>query len=364
MTNIEELQKLAEAATDGPWAVGETYIDQEEDGTPCMPETVVRGMDMRAAVAVCLDFGDNNPLWRDINAAFIAAANPAAIKELLSELTTLRAAASAPKAELTDELTDRAVFMREFPNVIWHEGAPYPEESWAINKWQGWRAKARTVLAQAAPVAVPEGWKLVPVEITSEMLEAIEDAALAETSVEWDSDLGSNKTFGDAEEVYRAMLAAAPAAPVARPSDDHLWDETLRDRDTYHEWADKLAEAISKHFGAYIGEHSNTNCPWAEALEVIENARPNSNSKLLAVAYDRFSKAVESGMQQKDAPVAAAVPAGCKWTPHSDEGGGWRTACGEDWYFVDGGPTENGMKHCHACGKPVELTAPAQETAS
>ncbi|HBI71520.1 MAG TPA: hypothetical protein DDZ22_21620 [Massilia sp.] len=75
--------------------------------------------------------------------------------------------------------------------------------------------------------------------------------------------------------VSRADLAAVsaatkPTADLPRPSDDELWDATLRDRDTYHEWADKLAEAISKHFDAYIGEHSNANCPWAEALEVIE----------------------------------------------------------------------------------------------
>jgi hypothetical protein len=63
------------------------------------------------------------------------------------------------------------------------------------------------------------------------------------------------------------------AVPVfeMRPTDDHLWDQTLRDRDTYHDWADKLAEAIAKHFDAEIGEHSNMNCPWAEALEVIES---------------------------------------------------------------------------------------------
>ena len=68
------------------------------------------------------------------------------------------------------------------------------------------------------------------------------------------------------------------ARDAQRPTDDHLWNETIRDRDTYHEWADKLAEAISKHFGAYIGEHSNANCPWAEALEAIESAPAISHS--------------------------------------------------------------------------------------
>lgn len=67
----------------------------------------------------------------------------------------------------------------------------------------------------------------------------------------------------------RAMFAHCLHGQT-RPTDDDLWDETIRDRDTYHEWADKLAGAIAEHFDAYIGEHSNMNCPWAEALEVIE----------------------------------------------------------------------------------------------
>lgn len=69
-------------------------------------------------------------------------------------------------------------------------------------------------------------------------------------------------------------IAARIAKLVMRPTDDDLWDATLRDRDTYHDWADKLADAIATHFGADIGEHSNMNCPWAEALEVIEAAAP------------------------------------------------------------------------------------------
>jgi hypothetical protein len=61
---------------------------------------------------------------------------------------------------------------------------------------------------------------------------------------------------------------------VARPTDDDLWEQTLRDRDTNAEWADKLAAAIAKYFGADIGEHSNMNCPWSEALDAIEFATP------------------------------------------------------------------------------------------
>lgn len=69
-------------------------------------------------------------------------------------------------------------------------------------------------------------------------------------------------------------LARRPPVPATRPTDDELWDSTLRDRDNNQEWADKLADAIAIHFGVDIGEHSNANCPWHEALEAIESAPP------------------------------------------------------------------------------------------
>lgn len=57
-----------------------------------------------------------------------------------------------------------------------------------------------------------------------------------------------------------------------RPTDDALWDQTMKDRDAYHDWADKLADAIASYFGVDIGEHSNMNLPWAEALDAINES--------------------------------------------------------------------------------------------
>jgi hypothetical protein len=54
-----------------------------------------------------------------------------------------------------------------------------------------------------------------------------------------------------------------------RPSDDALWDQTIQERDNYHEWADKLADGIATHFGIEIGEHSSDNNPWAIALDTL-----------------------------------------------------------------------------------------------
>ena len=56
--------------------------------------------------------------------------------------------------------------------------------------------------AQPAPI-IPEGWKLVPIEPTYEMLEAGED-----TLIPTYTDTPVSVPF----DVYRAMLAAAPEA--------------------------------------------------------------------------------------------------------------------------------------------------------
>ncbi|WP_025516830.1 hypothetical protein [Bordetella trematum] len=63
----------------------------------------------------------------------------------------------------------------------------------------------------------------------------------------------------------------------ARPSDDALWDQTLIERDEYHDMADKLAHAIADHLLVEIGEHSSSNCPWMRALEAIESAAPQAS---------------------------------------------------------------------------------------
>jgi len=61
-------------------------------------------------------------------------------------------------------------------------------------------------------------------------------------------------------------------AAQSAPTDDAMWDQTLQERDTYHDWADKLAEGIAAHLGVDIGEHTagmgsaESNNPWANAL--------------------------------------------------------------------------------------------------
>ena len=43
----------------------------------------------------------------------------------------------------------------------------------------------------------------------------------------------------------------------------------------------------------------------------------------------------------------------CTWT--EDPEGYWSTSCGRSWTFIEGGPIENEINHCHGCGKHVHI---------
>jgi hypothetical protein len=57
--------------------------------------------------------------------------------------------------------------------------------------------------------------------------------------------------------------------------------------------------------------------------------------------------------------VGARAPQGCVWTFDNDmDSPKWDTGCGEAYCFIDGGPTENGVKYCPFCGSEVQIPAP------
>lgn len=95
MTDTPAITRIREALeagpTPGPWRAEDTTY-QDDDG---YPETPIVSPMWSAFVAVAIDFGQNNPKERDINAAYIAAANPEALRELLARLD------AAEKALLT-----------------------------------------------------------------------------------------------------------------------------------------------------------------------------------------------------------------------------------------------------------------------
>jgi hypothetical protein len=134
----------------------------------------------------------------------------------------------------------------------------------------------------------------------------------------------------------QAALASNKAAAVAaRPTDDVLWDQTLTERDNYHEWADKLANAIAEHFGN----------PWSVALDTLENMvapiaqawRTTEPSVCVPMTEDPGVAALwrEAGFDVielfESMPVAAAVAAGEPITEESKmEGTFGCPICGKD----------------------------------
>lgn len=51
--------------------------------------------------------------------------------------------------------------------------------------------------------------------------------------------------------------------------------------------------------------------------------------------------------------AAANAQTSCAWTFDSDVMA-WRSSCGHAWVFNDGGPSDNGVRHCHNCGRVVD----------
>jgi Lar family restriction alleviation protein len=59
-----------------------------------------------------------------------------------------------------------------------------------------------------------------------------------------------------------------------------------------------------------------------------------------------------------DAELPVGEPEVCKWMEDDPWGvmpGTYASQCGEMWSFIDGGPTENHVRYCHGCGKPVRV---------
>ena len=143
----------------------------------------------------------------------------ARIQEIVA--TFLEVPCCQPQAQVTDELPPLPFADLGFPwrlnakDGSVHSGGYTPEQM---------RDYARLCLScarRAAPVNVPEGYKLVPVEPTQEMMHA------------WDAapfDIDSDTEFKNA---YRYMLAAAPSASVEPGKDQWISvEDRLPDEET------------------------------------------------------------------------------------------------------------------------------------
>jgi hypothetical protein len=88
-------------------------------------------------------------------------------------------------------------------------------------------------------------------------------------------------------------------------------DETLRERDNYCEWADKLADAIAEELDVDIGEHSSGNNPWLRALEALDEARnctchPDDNPPRPCARQYALNECRQAAQQAEAAPAQPA----------------------------------------------------------
>lgn len=90
--------------------------------------------------------------------------------------------------------------------------------------------------------------------------------------LDWNDSMSTYKHWAAAEafRVWKAALASLNHGIV----DERAFDETIGQRDRYHEVADELAEHIARITGVEIGEHSSVNCPWQNAIEAAEDYKP------------------------------------------------------------------------------------------
>ncbi|HCI2472272.1 TPA: hypothetical protein NOT24_001124 [Pseudomonas aeruginosa] len=68
------------------------------------------------------------------------------------------------------------------------------------------------------------------------------------------------------EDQLKSALARVAELERKLRNEENAHTTTIEQRDNAEHWADQLANAIAERFGVDIGEHSNLNCPWNEAL--------------------------------------------------------------------------------------------------
>ncbi len=170
--------------------------------------------------------------------------------------------------------------------------------------------KAALAAQPLAVAAIPEGWKLVPLEPTEAMCEmalwaALNDetgreivmkaieAAPEPQAVQQDRgealrqvldeglrlveghELVSKTTqaYNWAEKARSAialsLVGGDAAAQGALTPDERAMDMVLKQRDYYHDVADDLAAQIASITGEVIGEHSSSNNPWQNAANSV-----------------------------------------------------------------------------------------------
>lgn len=130
-------------------------------------------------------------------------------------------------------------------------------------------AHERPLYTRPQPVAVPDGWKLVPVEPNHLMIFAAEKACREH---EFATTMQLNR------EVYRAMLAAAPCSPAAQHADStpaHIVEATNMESPEYSSMSNKaLCELYSEGYKQPWPTKKARHVAGLRAVEVAVKKKP------------------------------------------------------------------------------------------
>ena len=208
MNDLQELKRLAEAATPGEWKVTGISVDRtnlsitNERYVICTVHNAVSLRDVMLG---------NHPAQQYVNANFICAANPQTVLELIARMERQTAA-----------LTDLRKWF-EYERNIKSKGCG--------GGWDMLRCDEQIAVIDAAMIGiivqedqaesekVPDGWKLVPIEPTEDMViagfESVPDRCFDGDKYpeEYDAMSGCQQAEFRAKRCYASMLEAAPKVP-------------------------------------------------------------------------------------------------------------------------------------------------------
>ena len=221
--------------------------------------------------------------------------------------------------------------------------------------------------ADAQPVAVPAGWKMVPVEPTPEMLSAVGMMDGYDWHAPGCSPDADHATW------YSAMIAAAPAVPQADALpvalvraynagymaghhdtvEGGFVDIHPSDMDTYH--ADVVAELglpaapqaepIDPHM--IVAEDRFPDVP---AEQWVTCSQCDGDFDRECPICDGLGKVLATDGKQAE-PKRGPT---CLWSRADDDTDVWETSCGHAFTIIEGTPGDNHMEFCCYCGRRVD----------
>nr|DAF23471.1 MAG TPA: zinc finger domain protein [Caudoviricetes sp.] len=133
-------------------------------------------------------------------------------------------------------------------------------------------------------------------------------------------------------------IYTAPPAPAVPDDYQHLKNV----QELYHSQEERLFALAQRIKGVSFDKYSHTT---AQAIDALEREIFGDDGGACRAAM--LAQPVSSGYK---------LASGCQWS-YDEMDFKWDSSCGESWQFIDGGPSENGVKFCQGCGKPVLLAA-------